>query len=55
MQKFMFWILVLIGSPVAVNLLIMWQENMGYSKDVQGLTALAWITIMGIVLLKKKK
>lgn len=49
------WLFAVIGSPILVNMLIGFEDRMGYSTDVQGWTAVAYVGIMAAVLWKNRR
>ncbi len=54
MQKMMLWVFLVIGSPVLVNAIMIWQNNMGFSKLAQGATGVVWLCLMGALMIRKK-
>lgn len=54
LQKMLLWTMLLLASPILVNMIMMWQEKMGMSSLAQGATGIAWLAILSFMMLKKR-
>ena len=54
-ENFVLWLFAVLGSPILVNMLIGFEDRMGYSTDIQGWTAVAYVGIMAAVLWRNKR
>lgn len=48
-ESLLMWVVLVFCSPIAINLIMIFQDNMGYSKLSQGLVGIGYLALMGIM------
>lgn len=53
-QGMILWVLMILFSPILVNIIMIWQDNMGFSDFSQAVVGCSWLAFMGVVLWRNR-
>lgn len=54
-ENLLMWVLLIFCAPIAINLIMIFQDNMGYSKLAQGLVGVGYLALMGVMFWRNGK